>query len=527
MKKIVCELCEGTQFTKEGGYFVCHGCGTRYSIEEARSMMREVEGEPEPFVGGAPVVTIPVGNPYQQQIDNILLLASNAYAASNNEETEKYCNRAIELDAGCYKAWLLKGKAIGWSSKIDNNRIAEAAHSFKQAVDFAPDEEKESLTNEAVEELKRLGLACISLRQKRFSQFPDKQELDGFVSDMEPLVNGLVVLLSKESEVMVQNMLNSLLGAFDVASIKFIGMKSKAEAAGVPKEYFSQVAVMMANAANDGFNTATNEYRNNNFPVPNNFQKTMQEVDNCIMLMGIAIDACDDDFDDDVKHYYDMSKMQEYCINMTAYSSFSSSYRDWSLTAESKRVRRERISGYKTKIEEIKQKKIDKEKEEREKAEKDRKARIEAYWEAHADEKTALEAEKKQLEEKQDALNRDIARLSANIGAIKKREKEPVRSEAESNKLTEQIRDLEKRRANLGMFSGREKKEITDKIALIQGRVDSLKGKIEQEKKARSAEIRQSAEPLEKELYELQEQLDAAAKRISAIEAEFEKDPEA
>ena len=43
MKKIVCELCEGTEFTKENGMFVCHGCGTRYSAEEARRMMREVE----------------------------------------------------------------------------------------------------------------------------------------------------------------------------------------------------------------------------------------------------------------------------------------------------------------------------------------------------------------------------------------------------------------------------------------------------------------------------------------------------
>lgn len=98
MKKIVCELCEGTKFTKENGMFVCHGCGTRYTAEEARGMMREVEGD-APVVTGAPVVGAPMGNPNQQQIDNMLLLASTAFEADNNQEAENYCNQVIALDA--------------------------------------------------------------------------------------------------------------------------------------------------------------------------------------------------------------------------------------------------------------------------------------------------------------------------------------------------------------------------------------------------------------------------------------------
>ena len=173
MKKIVCELCEGTQFTKEGGFFVCHGCGTKYSLEEAKSMMREVEGEPEPFVGGAPVMAAPVGNPNQAQIDNILVLATTSYEAQNYKEAENYCNRAIELDAMAYKAWFLKGKAVGWSSTWDSPRITESSHSFCKAIDFAPEEEKEDLKNQAAEELKRLGLAHIDLCRQRFGHWPE------------------------------------------------------------------------------------------------------------------------------------------------------------------------------------------------------------------------------------------------------------------------------------------------------------------------------------------------------------------
>ena len=55
MNKIVCDLCEGMQFDKVDGRFVCKGCGTSYSAEEARGMMVEVEGE-IPVATGVPVV---------------------------------------------------------------------------------------------------------------------------------------------------------------------------------------------------------------------------------------------------------------------------------------------------------------------------------------------------------------------------------------------------------------------------------------------------------------------------------------
>lgn len=43
MKKIVCEMCECTDFVKEDGLFVCQGCGCKYSFEDAKKMMRDVD----------------------------------------------------------------------------------------------------------------------------------------------------------------------------------------------------------------------------------------------------------------------------------------------------------------------------------------------------------------------------------------------------------------------------------------------------------------------------------------------------
>lgn len=42
MKKPVCELCGSHEFTKEGGMFVCQSCGTKYSPEEAKRLVKEV-----------------------------------------------------------------------------------------------------------------------------------------------------------------------------------------------------------------------------------------------------------------------------------------------------------------------------------------------------------------------------------------------------------------------------------------------------------------------------------------------------
>ena len=525
MKKIVCDLCESTEFTKEGGFFICQGCGTKYSLEEAKGMMREVEGA-GPVSTGTPVAAVPMGNPNQQQIDNLLLLATNAYSASNNEETEKYCNRAIEYDAMCYKAWFLKAKAIGWSSTIQNPRVAEAAHSFKQAVDFAPEEEKESLTEEAVEELKRLGLACISLRQKRFSQYPDKEELNGFLSDMEHLIEGLAVLLSRGAEVAQAAALEGLLGGLaNLPQLKIITLKSKAEKAGVPKEFFSQIAIMMNNAAIDGFNAAKKKYDGENHPVQSDLAKTITEVDNCITLLGLAISASDDDSDDDIKRYESKNTMEEYLINASAYDSYSSTWRSISLTDEAKKNRRKNIQSNKDSIKEIKDKIKEKEAEERKKAEEEKQARIAAYWEAHADEKAALDAELKDLEAKKEKLSTEISSIDSEISALDP--KGTVPSEDEDNKLRDQIRDLESQRSKLGLFSGKEKKRITEEIASLSGRRDSLKSRIEDEKKARQAEAEKKMEPLKEKKAELQSQLDTVSKRINAINNELTKDPEA
>ena len=44
MKKLTCEMCGSSELIKQDGVFVCQSCGTKYSVEEAKKMMFEIEG---------------------------------------------------------------------------------------------------------------------------------------------------------------------------------------------------------------------------------------------------------------------------------------------------------------------------------------------------------------------------------------------------------------------------------------------------------------------------------------------------
>ena len=107
MKQLTCEMCGSNDLLKQDGVFVCQTCGTKYSVEEAKKMM--VEGTVE--VAG----TVKVDN--TESIENYLKIAKSAYSSQNQVEAENYANKVIEIAPDNYEAWLIKGKAAGWSVK--------------------------------------------------------------------------------------------------------------------------------------------------------------------------------------------------------------------------------------------------------------------------------------------------------------------------------------------------------------------------------------------------------------------------
>ena len=89
MKQLTCELCGGNDLVKDGGFFVCQHCGTRYSVEEARKMM--IEGTVD--ITGS---TVKVDN--TDLVQKYLANARRAKEKEDWEDTKKYYNLVEQND---------------------------------------------------------------------------------------------------------------------------------------------------------------------------------------------------------------------------------------------------------------------------------------------------------------------------------------------------------------------------------------------------------------------------------------------
>ena len=286
----------------------------------------------------------------------------------------------------CYKAWELKGKAVGWQSKIDNLRIEEAAHSFCKAIDFAPEEEKEDLKEQAVQELKKLGLALISLRKNRFSNSPDDDELNGFSSDRRVMLDSLLVLLSHGN------------------------------ICGIPDGYLEEIAVMMNEAAVAAFKKARTVWDKLEHPSDDDLSTYISWISNIENLLRQAIDVCDKDDEKDIVRYENLAIVLEDPIGKHSQKQYWNSYYSeykWqdskSLTDSAVSYRRKQAKECKQKAEALKvkvtQDKIAAEEAERKAAEEARRQRIATYWAEHQEEKEKLETERKEIEEKKSRIS--------------------------------------------------------------------------------------------------------------------------
>ena len=91
MKQIKCDMCGSTDLIKQDGVFVCQSCGIKYSVEEARKMMVEIEGTVE--------VTGTVKVDSTDEIENLLIRAQQFEADNQQQKALEYYNKILDIDA--------------------------------------------------------------------------------------------------------------------------------------------------------------------------------------------------------------------------------------------------------------------------------------------------------------------------------------------------------------------------------------------------------------------------------------------
>lgn len=136
MKALVCELCDGNEFVKQDGFFVCQFCGTKYTLEEAKKLM--IEGVVQ--VQG----TVKVDR--SGELERLLQAARNAREASDSETAAKHYEKISALDPNNWEA--LFYLVVLKNHSIKNGQIKSAAHQISNCLDRVFELIRDNVENE-------------------------------------------------------------------------------------------------------------------------------------------------------------------------------------------------------------------------------------------------------------------------------------------------------------------------------------------------------------------------------------------
>ena len=156
IKKLVCELCNSNDFTKDNdGFFVCDFCRTKYTPEQAQGMM--VEG------------TVRVDR--SGDVENLLRLAKSASESENHQEAFDYSNKALEIDPHNKDAWFIKGKSSGWLSNLNDLRVHEMCTCFNSAIEETSEDLKENQKIQCAIEINSVCIATYNMSLRHTYKF--------------------------------------------------------------------------------------------------------------------------------------------------------------------------------------------------------------------------------------------------------------------------------------------------------------------------------------------------------------------
>lgn len=116
MKQIVCEVCGSNDLVKEDGCFICQYCGAKYSPEEAKRLIVEVNGKAD--VSGSKV-TVDNTSFVERSLEN----ARRAKAKEDWEECEKYYNMVEQYEPTNIEAIFYSSYGKARMALVDSDRF--------------------------------------------------------------------------------------------------------------------------------------------------------------------------------------------------------------------------------------------------------------------------------------------------------------------------------------------------------------------------------------------------------------------
>jgi|GEM_PF-6045148 hypothetical protein len=136
MKKLICEMCGSDNLIKANGLYVCQQCETKYTVEEARTLMTEVEG-----------VSADISFD-----DNSLTIARQAMDREDFESAERYYDKVLQQNSNNIEATVLSAFCGAVLSlyyadyhicEQKFNILANAIQTIEDNYDTSPEDKKE------------------------------------------------------------------------------------------------------------------------------------------------------------------------------------------------------------------------------------------------------------------------------------------------------------------------------------------------------------------------------------------------
>ena len=145
MKQLVCEMCGGTDLIKQDGLFVCQNCGLKYSLEEAKKLMVEIDGTVE--------VTGTVKIDRSDNYNNLVQLARDAITDGRFDSAYSNCSEALAIMPNDPEMIALQGFAVLGKEEIITDVPSSCVNAMRRMIAVIPEykasfDEKQNLLSE-------------------------------------------------------------------------------------------------------------------------------------------------------------------------------------------------------------------------------------------------------------------------------------------------------------------------------------------------------------------------------------------
>lgn len=155
--------------------------------------------------------------------------------------------------------------------------------------------------------------------------------------------------------------------------------------------------------------------------------------------------------------------------------------------------------------------------------EKKNRERNEKYWLEHQEEKQQLEAEKNSLSPQIEELQKQITGINDKINQLNRQKESSIPAEDEYKSLKSKIFALKTQRDSLGIFKGKQKKELQAQIDEETSKLEHLNSEISSQKEQLLSSINPQISALNNKCSELEKELSNLKSKVSEIDTELTK----